>query len=80
MNQKDYKEIAGIIRSPIEVGKDTDTTYLIYHYSLTAKHLADYFEKEDKEDLNKTEERFKEYKKKNESFNKKQFLKDCGVK
>ncbi len=67
MNQKDYKEIAKIF-------KEDNISWRNKHekntYHRLANNLADYFEKED----NKFNEGIKF-----RDFNKKQFLKDCGV-
>ena len=70
MNQKDYKAIADVIKS-VKIRRDNIDS-VVYD-------LADYFEEEYKKDLERTEERFKAYKKKNESFERKKFLKECGV-
>ena len=74
MNQKDFKEIAGIIKNT----QYEDELGLDYNSSKIIHNLADYFEKEENKRV--------EYARKNlplptkkSKFNKKQFLKDCGV-
>ena len=70
MNQKDYKEIAGILS---QFMNDTK-------HSAICRDLANYFEREaDKHniDLGITSQ---ESLKINRTFNKQQFLKDCGLK
>ena len=68
MNQKEYKEIVGIIKS---TSIDTNLGRLIEPH-LFVKRIADYFEREYEE---------LEYKWEDENpFNHQQFLKDCGVK
>ena len=74
MDQKDYKAIGKIIK---EHYKGITS---VYRLRTLSKRLADYFEREFKENLEHTEERFKEYKEKHDKFNREQFLKDCGVK
>jgi len=69
MNQKDYKEIAGIIYECQTAGNDTKM-YLIKIDVINK--LADYFEKED-------DERDQEDPTSSNFFSKKQFLKGCGV-
>ena len=66
MNQKDYKEIAGIIKGcHISGERNLVIDEMLIHL---ANRLADYFEREE------TIMVFKENK-----FNKQQFLKECGV-
>ena len=82
MNKKDYKAIAEIIERITGVYACDNSHDCFVHEEIRNKlseDLADYFDKENKEELDRTEERFKAYKLKNESFNKKQFLLDCGV-
>ncbi len=62
MNQKDYNEIAGIIKKNLIYFKHDNC---IKYFS---NDLADYFEKEGDNIYSE-----------NESFDKGQFLKDCGV-
>ena len=76
MNQKDYKEIAGIINDVLP----NDT----YWKPKLCNKLADYFERKDKKEA---ERKLNSYYDKNEKdinrfrdFNQQQFLKDCGVK
>ena len=72
---KTHKEIARIIKEHLPNGNP-----LLYKQKvLICIELANHFEREYKEELERTEERFKEYKEKNESFNRKDFLKECGV-
>ncbi len=80
MNQKDYKAIGEIITAYLckYTCRKNDKIRKLRDGILT--ELADYFEKEDKEDLARTEERFRYHKKRNEGFNREQFLKGCGVK
>ena len=66
MNQKDYKEIAGIINYDFKMIQEAKEYYRVEHM---IKRLADYFEKED---YDKTRIRI--------GFNRQQFLKDCGMK
>ena len=65
MNQKDYKNIAGIIKKDCENLMCNPQHYLDLVYD-----LADYFEKEDREGDGEGRTDF---------FNRQQFLKDCGI-
>ena len=65
MNQTDYKEIARIIKECIVLDINKQTVFMI------SNKLAYYFEKDKPYILS-----FK----KGDGFDKKQFLKDCGVK
>ncbi len=79
-----HKAIAEILKKEknwIDLQDETKQKELLIHlHRERSRDLADNFEKEAKEDLNRTEERFKEYKQKHEGFNKEQFLKEAGVK
>ena len=68
MNQKDYKEIAGII-------KEQKTSYTTK--SQLANKLADYFEREDKRELKRLKLTPKDIEFKN--FNRQQFKEWCGT-
>ncbi len=81
MDPKDYRAIAKIMRlSELVTGTKTDLRKDLRAREHISKKLADYFEGEFKDNLENTEERFKAHKKKNDKFNRKKFLKDCGVK
>ena len=67
MNQKNYKEIARIIRNYVD---DYIGNPFLAPYKWIAGDLADYFERE---------KGFVGSLKKGVGFDKKQFLKDCGV-
>ena len=76
----DYKEVAEIIKTE----KDFDNTPVDLACGVIAKRLADYFEKEAEEQcFRKSKEKYGvEQTSKLEIeqiFNRKQFLKDCGV-
>ena len=77
MNQKNYKEIAKVMKH--SVSNIHTHKIAIAHNFVLASDLADYFEREDKEQFKEVMERNNftqedaEYK-----FNKQQFLKDCG--
>ncbi len=91
MNQKDYKEIAGILKEHFEENENdrksinddrcNDVDKYINTISII---LADYFEREYKNKFKEfdnsipTQESF--IKLKNIKFHRQQFLKDCGVK
>ena len=84
MNQKDYKEIAGIIKSSID--EDNKNSFGVakesVHYGIgtatqIAEDLADYFERE--ELSNDKLKKLYGMNWRNEIFNRQQFLKDCGV-
>ena len=70
MEQKNYKAIAEIISTTSGISRGSGNNM--------CDRLACYFEREFKEDLSRTEERFKEYKKRY-GFDKEQFIKGCGV-
>lgn len=88
MNQKDYKKIAEIMKDykqyVDEIHKKDDRAFIAFRCCLD--NLADYFEEEDKA-LAKVKLRIMEDNENFEmydidklgDFNKKQFLKDCGV-
>lgn len=70
MNKKDYKEIAKIIKDKWD----------IYHpLNKIVSELADYFEKEDKTTIDNINYEEGTISGKLKQFNRKQFLKDCGV-
>jgi|TARA_Y100000034_G_C6867001_1_gene395296 hypothetical protein len=86
MKQRDYKEIARIIKIEQELFDviDGEEVCIIYPEGLSNR-LADYFEREDKEDIKKSinlSKTFHSGKKVNLKpiFNRKQFLTGCGVK
>lgn len=74
MNQKDYKAISEIIKTSLEIPLR----------EMLANRLADYFEREDKEQIaihkyskdGKIRDRVSNA---TRVFNRKQFLRDCGV-
>ena len=70
MNQKDYKEIARIIKDSTVNFINKATINVITH------RLADYFERKDRKNKGRPISKKKFY---FDDFNKKQFLKDCGV-
>jgi len=73
MNQKDYKEIGKIIRKWSEYSPCYSPKSICEDIS---KDLANYFERESKENINK----FSQLDSNCPSpFNREQFLKDCGV-
>lgn len=81
MNQKDYKAIAEIIKGNMEENIGRLTKLPIRTINRNAIfHLADYFEREESErklqDLCSTTNPKRDLEK---IFNRKQFLKDCGV-
>jgi len=76
MNQKDYKEIARIIS--MKCGAESNTTVL--YRKFLGEQLADYFEKEYQESLEKNMGKIYGKGQPIPQFNKEQFLKDCGVK
>ena len=76
MNQKDYKEIAGIIKKEV---KDDDLSTELLRVNIV-KGLADYFEREAwKEAGIKASKTTGMIDADFMNFNKQQFLKDCGV-
>ncbi len=68
MNQKDYKEIAGIMKMHIMDSK----------LKGICNDLASYFEREEIEKLNRNSKDGYQYTRARD-FNRQQFLKDCGV-
>ena len=75
MKQKDYKEIADIINNiPTALTDDTNSD-TIQRNTLIIK-LANYFEKDSDEEINKFSQLDCNCP---TPFNRKQFLKDCGV-
>ena len=84
MNQNDYKEISGIIKRNYPDVYDYEASLAIDKLTLISRELADYFEREEKEDIEKSinlSKTFHSGKKVNLKpiFNRKQFLKDCGA-
>ena len=83
MNQKDYKEIAGIIKDDIvDIATVGSESRKVVRIDIINK-LANYFEREAKKTLDtKNEKLWLKNKKpiKETDFNKATFLKDCGVK
>lgn len=76
MNQKDYKAIAEIIKHHNIWGNDKKQ----HLPNLLILELADYFEKESKErDKDFAESQGLNIKEVGKSFNRSQFLRDCGV-
>lgn len=76
MNQKDYKEIARIIK------ESYGSFYNEYYITQFANKLADYFEREDKELANIKDDVLADNDMetgKQRDFNRQQFLKECGV-
>ena len=73
MNQKDYKEIARIMKTDLSLMCDYDRDNHIYRIN----KLADYFEREDEKIAIKQTGGM--YPKRAYQFNRQQFLKDCGV-
>ena len=71
MNQKDYKEIAEIIKKNLYDERIPDRRFVL--------ELADYFEREDKEEYWETHNPKTDVYVGNWKFKKQQFLKDCGV-
>jgi len=77
MNQKDYKEIARIIKEGCFTAEARNVGLCWRETPKTIiNHLADYFERE----YSKISNILMYGKKVGDKFNKKQFLKDCGVK
>jgi hypothetical protein len=81
MNKKDYDEIAKIIKNNTfnqGIGHLDEGSYALEKHirsEIFIKELADYFEKEDNQNVNvKYDGMVKK------QFNREQFLKDCGVK
>ncbi len=73
MKQKDYKGVANILR----IYKGWDTTYNEKSHSDICNLFANYFERENNTEMS----RFSQMDANCPSpFNRKQFLKDCGVK
>ncbi len=66
MNQKDIKEIARMLKE----------NYNVYPSDKLISELADYFERENRKSKGRPISKKKFY---FDNFNKKQFLKDCGV-
>lgn len=84
MNQKDYKAIAEIIKNQIIFakgllsGKQKEDVILVL--TAVAHTLADYFEKEDiKQAVSKLDRPDESDISIHKEFDRKQFLKDCGV-
>ncbi len=74
MKKKDYEKIAEIIRSKIKNSSNNQNKIIMLFQ--IAKELADYFEETDtKCNCGNCPRWFRE-----SLFNRKQFLKDCGVK
>ena len=77
MNQKDYKKIAEIMKSVRFTEPDNPSQITTNGgFNAVSRLLADYFEEEDRKF--KHNYGIKDHLAK--KFNKKQFLKDCGVK
>ncbi len=80
MNQKDYLEIAKIIKLDKRAILTASGKDLMHHFCI---RLANYFEKEANKHIEsfkgrRTTKTYQAIKREN-TFNKKQFLKDCGV-
>ncbi len=74
MNQKNYKEISKIIGKMMKEYRKRDASVVGHGLFTLAKlsyYLVDYFEREEFNTYNQANEK--------QQFNKKQFLKDCGV-
>ncbi len=78
MNQKDYKEIAGIIKDNFKDFLFQSDALVLARQNIS-KELADCFEREYQERLEKNMGKIYGKGKPIDNFNKQQFLKDCGV-
>ncbi len=84
MNQKDYKEIAGILKQSYISWKNAHDseprTNVLSELRMIANSLASYFEKEDRKDYYKTHNpKYDLYFVGCNKFSKEQFLKDFGI-
>ena len=77
MNQKDYKEIAGIINKPYELIEIKP--YIRNTCNQIAERLADLFEREEIKGYADKWTFKQAVRLKKTKFNKQQFLKDCGI-